>query len=186
MQAVAGQIYGSNQIHIALQPEWYGANFAWRVKSRLKSSQQVFLSIWTCLRLKSVPYILQRSRSYELACDMQTGARGQKYTPVKLMFTVSESPQAWWLSLHTLSDIPVTLLATSPITLSRVVLISHRLVWIASRCVDPRRREEKLDEGPRSNAVLESELPEFDRIFWFVPVPHGGTQAQFVFFFFSF
>lgn len=63
-------------------------------ESRPKSSQQVYLSIWTCLRLKCVPYIAQQSRSYELACDMQTGAHGQKYPPAKLMFTLSESQQA--------------------------------------------------------------------------------------------
>lgn len=50
--------------------------------------------MWTCLSLKCVPYIAQRSRSYELDCDMQTGAHGQKYTPAKLMFTLSESHQA--------------------------------------------------------------------------------------------
>lgn len=70
---------------------------AGRVRSweRLRpKSQQVYLSIWTCLRLKCVPYIAQRSKSYELDCDMQTGAHRQKYPPAKLMFTLSESHQA--------------------------------------------------------------------------------------------
>lgn len=53
--------------------------------------------MWTCLSLKCVPYIAQRSRSYELDCDMQTGAHGQKYTPAKLMFRPKTVEDAMFL-----------------------------------------------------------------------------------------
>lgn len=44
--------------------------------------------------------------------------------------------------------------------MSGLVLISNQLVWIASRCVDPRRREGTVGEGLRSEGVLKSKLSD--------------------------
>lgn len=62
------------------------------------------------------------------------------------MFTVTESHWAKWLSFHTLSKVSHAVLAT-PITVSRLALISNQLVWIASRCVDPTCRGGAVGEG---------------------------------------
>lgn len=73
--------------------ELYGANLAWR-RTRRNRILSTSIFVHVDLLKAETRSLHRRSKSYELACDMQTGARGQKYPPAKLMFTLSDSQQA--------------------------------------------------------------------------------------------
>lgn len=135
-------------------------------RRRPKSSQQVYLSIWTCLRLKSVPYIAQQHSELWIRLWHANRCTHQKYPPARLMFT-----QTWVTACimiiipHTLSKIPPSEVSlTLPITLScspcRLRPVSsqewHRDVIIPSRWAGS-----AASAWARHDRALKSELCDF-------------------------